>query len=386
MIDKISFFDELAKVGAISDEQARSSLDRLDTLERNRPTLHQVGRYAGLGAVAGPAMSLAGNLIKKGPKGALDFGGKSVLRGAIGDAAKGAIGGGLVPLVRNQLDRRAEMGTLKTFMQQHELPPATPGPAGTEVGGKIAAAAPPQEGEDPNMQRAAQGVAGRLAAGVGGGAMGIAATRQMTTENLGDAATMGRVRQNATVPIHDAPHGVNAFVSQPQTNLGRKLTDMQLGQMGLGDVKVGPKGAVLLGKDTRSPAVLAHELGHADIQASRAGRLIQNAPTRMLGMGAPGVGLISGGLSGLSDDPRARALGLAAPALAAAPMLASEGLASFKAVRHLRGAGASKGQMWRAAKTLLPAWGTYASHAGKGVANAAIAQGLTGAARGAIDE
>lgn len=386
MINKISFFDELAKIGAISDEQARSSLDRLDTLERNRPTLHQVGRYAGLGAVAGPAMSLAGNLIKKGPKGALDFGGKSVLRGAVGDATKGAIGGGLVPLVRNQLDRRAEMGTLKTFMRQHELPPAAPGPAGTEVGGKVAAAQAPQETKDPNMQRAAQGAVGRLAAGVGGGAMGVAATRQMTTENLGDAATMGRVRQNAAVPIHDAPHGVNAYVSQPQTNLGRKLTDLQFDQMGLGDVKIGPKGVVLLGKDTRSPAVLAHELGHADIQASRGGRLIQNAPTRMLGMGASGVGLISGGLSGLSDDPRARALGLAAPAIAAAPMLASEGLASFKAVRHLRGAGASKGQMWRAAKTLLPAWGTYASHAGKGVANAAIAQGLTGAARGAINE
>ena len=141
MINTTSFFDELAKVGAISDEQARASLDRLDTLERNRPTVGQVGRYAGLGAIAGPAMSLAGNLIKKGPAGALDFGGKSALRGVLGDAAKGAIGGGLVPLARNQLDRHAEMGTLRTFMKQHELPPAAPGPAGTEVGGKIASVA-----------------------------------------------------------------------------------------------------------------------------------------------------------------------------------------------------------------------------------------------------
>src|SRR4051812_22970014 len=98
MISKTAFFDELSKVGAISEEQARGSLDRLDTLERNKPALGQVGRYAGLGAVAGPAMSLAGNLIKKGPRGALDFGGKSVARGILGDAAKGAIGGGLVPL------------------------------------------------------------------------------------------------------------------------------------------------------------------------------------------------------------------------------------------------------------------------------------------------
>lgn len=386
MIDKTAFFDELAKVGAVSDEQARSSLDRLDTLERNRPTLHQVGRYAGLGAVAGPAMSLAGNLIKKGPKGALEFGGKSVLRGVAGDAAKGAIGGGLVPLVRNQLDRRAEMGTLKSFMHQHELPPAAPGPAGTEVGGKIAAAAVPQEEADPHRQRALQGVVGRVAAGVGGGALGVAAQRQVTTENPGDSALMSRVRQNATVPIHDAPNGVNAYVAPASTGFGRKINDMALDQIGMKGTEIGPKGAVLLGKDSRAPGALAHELGHADLQSSRLGRVVQNTPTRALGMGASGVGLISGGLSGLSDDPRTRALGLAAPAIAAAPMLASEGLASFKAVRHLRGAGASKGQMWRAAKTLLPAFGTYAAHAGKGVANAAIAQGLMGSAREALNE
>lgn len=389
MINKTAFFDELAKVGAITDEQARASLDRLDTLERNRPTVQQVGRYATLGAVAGPAMSLAGNLIKKGPRGALDFGGKTPLRGLLGDAAKGAIGGGLVPLARNQLDRRAEIGTLRTFMKQHELPSAAPGPAGTEVGGKIAAAqAPPapQEGDDPHMRRAAHGVAGRLAAGVGQGALGAVVQHQATAEHAGDAATMARIRQSAAVPVHDAPHGVNAYMAPASGPIGRKLNNMALQQLGMEGAEVGPGGAVLLGRDTRAPSILAHELGHAEVQASRLGRVVQNTPMRLLGMGAPGVGFLSGGLSGLSDDSRVRAAGLAAPALAAAPMLASEGLASIKAVRHLRNAGASRPQMWRAAKTLLPAFGTYAAQAGGGVANAAIAQGLMGATRASLNE
>lgn len=381
MIDKISFFDELAKVGAISDEQARASLDRLDTLERNKPTMGQVGRYAGLGAVAGPAMSLAGNLIKKGPAGALDFGGRTMARGVLGDAAKGAIGGGLVPLVRNHLDRHAEMGTLRSFVKQHELPQAAPGPAGTEVAGKIAAAQEPQE--DPNVRRAGLGVAGGTAAVVGNGVLGAVVRHQATAEHAGDAATMEKMRQSASVPIHDAPHGVNAFLPPPQTNIGKSLADAQLSNMGLGGAKIGPEGAVLLGKDTRSPAILAHELGHVDVHSSRAGRAIQSMPARLLGVGSPGIGLLSGGLSGMSDDPRAHALGLAAPAIAAAPMLASEGLASIKAVRHLRNAGASGAQMGRAAKALLPAFGTYATHAGLGVANAAVAQGAVGAARDA---
>lgn len=137
---KDAFFEELAKVGAISEEQARASLDRLDTLERNKPTMGQVGRYAGLGAVAGPVMSTVSNVIKHGPSGAINFGGKSIARGILGDAAKGAIGGGLVPLARNHLDRRGEIGTLKTFVHEHQLPPASPGPAGTEVAGKVASA------------------------------------------------------------------------------------------------------------------------------------------------------------------------------------------------------------------------------------------------------
>jgi len=111
--------DELEKLGAVSHDQARRSLDRLDALEGNAPTAGQVGRYAAIGAAAGPAIRLAGNIIKKKPLG--DFGqmtGASALRGALGDAAGGALSAGAVPLLRGQLDRRAEMGTLKKFMKE----------------------------------------------------------------------------------------------------------------------------------------------------------------------------------------------------------------------------------------------------------------------------
>lgn len=396
MINKNTFFDELAKIGAISDEQARASLDRLDTLERNKPTVQQVGRYAGLGAVAGPVIGAVGNAMRGGRQagtslighlaGAARPGVGGIARAMAGSAATGAVGSGMLPLVRNQLDRRAEIGTLKTFMQQHELPPASPGPAGTEVSGKIAAAksqSAQEAQEDGHLRRAGLGLAGGLAGGVGNMALGAYVHHQATAERPDDVATMGKIRQNASVPVHDAPHGVNAFIA-PTKVMGKDLSGQMLDSVGMKDVKLGPEGAVLLGQDTRSPGVLAHELGHADIHASRAGRVIQNVGTRTMGAGAGGIGMLSGAVSGMSDDPNMHALGLAAPALAAAPMLAHEGLASIKAIKHLRNAGATAPQMWRAAKTLVPAWGTYATHAGMGVANAAVSQGLTGAARGAL--
>lgn len=120
-----AFWTELAKLGAISDDQARQSLDRYNTLERSQPSAGQVARYAGIGALAGPAARVMGNVIKK--KSLRDFGqelGGSPIRGMLGDAAAGALSGGAVPLVRSHLDRQAEMGTLKKYLKQNE-PPTT---------------------------------------------------------------------------------------------------------------------------------------------------------------------------------------------------------------------------------------------------------------------
>lgn len=115
-MDYRAFFDELEKLGAISDEQARRSLDRLDSLEKSKPTMGQVGRYAALGAAAGPAIGAASNVLKG--KNPLDFSTGNKMRGVIGEAAKGALGMGAVPLVRSHLDRRAEKSTLRQYMKQ----------------------------------------------------------------------------------------------------------------------------------------------------------------------------------------------------------------------------------------------------------------------------
>lgn len=112
----LAVLDELEKLGAISDDEARQSLDRLNTLEKNKPTMGQVGRYAGMGAAAGVATGAIGDVIS-GNKLFNAPGGR--IRGALGRAATGAIASGAIPLLRTHLDRRAEVGTLKTYLDEH---------------------------------------------------------------------------------------------------------------------------------------------------------------------------------------------------------------------------------------------------------------------------
>lgn len=113
-----TILDELEKLGAISPEQARRSLDRLDVLESSKPTGGQVMRYGALGAATAPVLGMVSNVIRKKP--ALE--GKMVadkVRSAAADATRGALGMGALPLVRGQLDQRAEMGTLKKFLKEN---------------------------------------------------------------------------------------------------------------------------------------------------------------------------------------------------------------------------------------------------------------------------
>jgi hypothetical protein len=110
----VSCLAELEKVGAVSADQARRSLDRLDTLEQNKPTVGQVARYGTLGAGAGA--------LTKGISSVVEHGKLPTSRAALASGAAGAIGMGAVPLLRSALDRRAETGTLKKFMagtEQH---------------------------------------------------------------------------------------------------------------------------------------------------------------------------------------------------------------------------------------------------------------------------
>lgn len=122
--------DELYKLGAITEEQANSALDRYETLERQKPTPGQVGRYAALGAVAGPGSHIVGNLGRgRGIKGAIDVAkdvsGKALshgrLRTVAGTAAAGALATGAIPLLRTNLDRNAERKTLRKYIAQRPL-------------------------------------------------------------------------------------------------------------------------------------------------------------------------------------------------------------------------------------------------------------------------
>jgi len=121
----LSLFDELAKLGAISDEQAQRSLDRLDSLEKSKPTWSQLGRYTGIGAVAGPAISAIGNAVA----------GKPILEGTRGiekfrnvaaNAVKGGLSAGAIPIARHALDRRAEIGQLREYLSEHAPQASSP--------------------------------------------------------------------------------------------------------------------------------------------------------------------------------------------------------------------------------------------------------------------
>lgn len=126
-LSMVSVLNELAKLGTVSDLEAEKALDRYESLEKNKPTLGQVGRYAALGAAAGPVIAATGNAIAggRGSKsllghlaGARGPGAMSSLRGVAGSAATGAISSGAIPLVRAHLDRRAEMGTLQKYLAE----------------------------------------------------------------------------------------------------------------------------------------------------------------------------------------------------------------------------------------------------------------------------
>lgn len=120
-------FDELIKLGAVSDEQARAALERLDSLEESKPTAGQALRYGALGAGAGLVSRGLGDAIEHGVGGAL-------AKAAPGRFAAAAVTGGLMagatPMIRSALDRRAEAGKLRSYLAQ---PPTALTPAGVDI-------------------------------------------------------------------------------------------------------------------------------------------------------------------------------------------------------------------------------------------------------------
>lgn len=111
-------FDELLKIGGISDAQAQAAVNRLDTLERNKPTLGQAARYGAIGGIAAPAVRLLTDAVRHGNP--LHGG----MRGLASDALGGALMSSAVPMARAYVDRSAEEKTLKRYLTaENQLSP-----------------------------------------------------------------------------------------------------------------------------------------------------------------------------------------------------------------------------------------------------------------------
>jgi hypothetical protein len=106
------------KTAEVSPELARRSLDRLDAIEKSKPTARQAVRYGAIGGVGGAGIGAIGHMIERGSpfKGVTP---KAKALNFAANAAKGAIGGGAIPLIQNSIDRRAEVGTLRKYMQEN---------------------------------------------------------------------------------------------------------------------------------------------------------------------------------------------------------------------------------------------------------------------------
>lgn len=111
---------KVAAAGPVSKEDAGAALQRYKKLEDAAPTMKQVGRYAGIGAVAAPVATVLKDAISGGKP--LLGGAGNRLRTLAGNAVAGALTSGGIPLVRAHLDREAEKNTLRKYVAQGVAP------------------------------------------------------------------------------------------------------------------------------------------------------------------------------------------------------------------------------------------------------------------------
>lgn len=361
------------KAAAVSEQEARASLDRLENLERAKPSGAQVGRYAAVGGGAAVGATALKDLIAKGPRDVLGGPGKR-LRTVAANAVAGALTSGAVPLVRSHLDQEAEKHKIRAFLKQPRTTTTVDTPkvaeqavrqeAGWVEYTKLAAKKSDEQRRDEKhrskLRRSAAATLGGTV--VGGG---------LTT--LGQGALVSAFNNHSEVLKHE---GINHSLTRKIKEHGLDLIQTPHGYA------YAPNQAVTIPwgtsvKDLNS-AALAHELGHHSVQQHPILRHTQGA--RAMSFRDPGlvsqVGLATGAVSGMSDNPYVRAAGIAAPALLSVPTLASEAGASWNAMKHLRAAGASPAHLGAARKNLLHAFGTYMLNAGAG----SIAAGLSHAA------
>jgi hypothetical protein len=125
-----------------------------------------------------------------------------------------------------------------------------------------------------------------------------------------------------------------------------------------------PSGKNLIIVSTTDPAILAHELGHADVDQSTIGRVLQSGVVRTgSNILPPAMALSVSRAAGQAMGPLAGALiGASVPFLVNSPVLIAEALASKKGVQRLREAGMSEKDIEKAKKQLWKAYGTYLAY------------------------
>ena len=130
---------------------------------------------------------------------------------------------------------------------------------------------------------------------------------------------------------------------------------------------------------------LAHELGHAEIDKNPLGYLLQSRIGRGLGNAAPSFALINALRNTATGTSVGRQVGDTAAIVAlTAPLLAQEGLASYKVVDILRSQGATPEELDKYKAHMVEAWKTYATQAtttaaigGVGIAATALMKQIT---------
>jgi hypothetical protein len=118
---------KVAAAGPVSQEDAAAALQRYKKLEDGAPTMKQVGRYAGIGAVAAPVATVLKDTISGGKP--ILGGSGNRLRTLAGNAAAGALTSGGIPLLRAHMDREAEKNTLRKYVAQGVAPKIASMPA-----------------------------------------------------------------------------------------------------------------------------------------------------------------------------------------------------------------------------------------------------------------
>lgn len=101
-------------------QEAWSTLEKLKALDKNKLTPGQIGRYAALGAVAGPGVGILRNSIQGRTYLPAGGGIRGAARHIAGDALAGALTSGAIPVARSWMDRQAAVSKLKDYVEKQK--------------------------------------------------------------------------------------------------------------------------------------------------------------------------------------------------------------------------------------------------------------------------